>query len=161
MKRRPASPQIPQDEDALAKSVADYLRRAWPAELPWWHTPNGGSRAQVTRTDRRTGKTYRFSPEAQKLKAMGVRAGVADLAFIMPNGQAAFIELKAGDNGLSDEQIDFRRDVIACNCGYAVARSLEEVEQILSRWLAHFDLTLRASVVTRLASPYQPQEARS
>lgn len=143
-------PQI-QSEDDLAKSVADYLRLAWPSALPWWHTPNGGKRVTVTRTDRRTGKTYEFSPEAKKLKQMGVRAGVPDLTFILPNGQAAFIELKVGANDLSDEQADLREELLALRCGYATCRSVDEVETTITRWLGAFGLQPRARSTRRAA----------
>lgn len=156
---RPAT-LTPQDEDALQIEVAEFLRWAWPAELPWWHTPNGGKREQVTRTDRRTGRTYRFSPEAAKLKRMGVLSGVADLAFILPNGQAAFIELKVGANTQSDDQIDFQAAVKARGCAYVVCRSLVEVERVLTRWLAAFGLTLKARTTQfALTPPISPRSA--
>ena len=138
-----------ESEDDLAKAVADYLRLAWPTELPWWHTPNGGSRAQVERQDRRSGRTYRFSPEAAKLKKMGVLAGVPDLTFILPNGQVAFIELKVADGTLSDEQADLRKLLLDCHCGYAIARSVEDVERITTDWLAAYDLKPRATLLGR------------
>ena len=152
-------PDRPELEDDLAKDVAEYLSWAWPEHLPWWHTPNGGKREQVVRTDRRTGKTYRFSPEAAKLKKMGVLAGVPDLTFIMPNGQAAFIELKVGDNDLSDEQIALRKRLLACNCGYKVAWSVDEVQTICRAWLAAYGLAPRAVFVPN-ALPLLRQGAR-
>lgn len=144
--RRPVKPNAREQEDDLAKAVADFLRMAWPAELPWWHTPNGGKREQFERIDRRTGRTYRYSPEAEKLKKMGVLAGVPDLTFILPNGQAAFIELKVGDNTLSDEQDALRTVLLACHCGYATCRTLEEVQGVLAGWLGLYGLKLRAHV---------------
>lgn len=149
---RPASVQLTGDEDALAKSVAEFLRLAMPADVPWWHTPNGGARVQVERTDARTGRKYRFSPEAQKLKAMGVLPGVPDLTFILPNGQAAFIELKVGANDLSDEQIDLRARLLCNHCGYQVARSVDQVAEIVAGWLALFGLKLRATTGRRSAA---------
>jgi hypothetical protein len=119
-------------------SVAAYLRRACPETVLFFHVPNGEKR------DART---------AGKLKGMGVLAGVPDFVFIMPNGQAAFLELKVGTNGLSEPQIEFLNRVLACRCGYAVARSLEEVEQILSRWLGCYGLKLRATLVQRAYAP--------
>jgi hypothetical protein len=76
---------------------------------------------------------------------------VADFLFVMPNGQAAFLELKAIGGTLSDAQIEFRGRVLACKCGYATARSIEEVETILSGWLALFGRKLLASIVQRAA----------
>jgi hypothetical protein len=127
-----------QSEDDLAKDVAAFLRLCWPPELPWWHTPNGGKREQVQRIDRATGRPYWFSPEAAKLKEMGVLAGVPDLTFVLPNAQVAFIELKVGDNQLSPEQEGLRAKLLNRGCGYAVCYSLDEVEATLRRWLAQY-----------------------
>jgi hypothetical protein len=139
-------------EDQMQISIVGYLRRVWPAELPVWHCPNGGKREHKTRQTP-DGKTVTYSPEAQKLAAMGALPGVPDLTFILPNGQAAFIELKVGDNDLSDDQIKFRDRVLALRCGYDVCRSLDEVEQVLTRWLSHFPgYALRGRMVERKAA---------
>ena len=56
-------------------------RKIYP-ELEWlFHIPNGGSRHKI---------------EAGKLKAMGVKPGVPDLALLVPKGpyNGLFIELK-------------------------------------------------------------------
>lgn len=75
-------------EERLQRAVAQYLRPAVrDAECLWWHVPNGGHRAPST---------------AARLKLMGVRAGVPDLAFILPGGRCAYIELKAGPGRLTD-----------------------------------------------------------
>lgn len=133
MPRRPVTrAKVPQKEVSLHMSVAAYLRRACPDAVLWFHVPNGEKR------DART---------AGKLKAMGVLAGVPDFVFVMPNAQAAFIELKVGDNGLSSAQIEFRAQALSSGCAYATARSMEEVEAILTRWLAAYDLKPRASVI--------------
>lgn len=123
-------------ETSIHMSVAAFLRHAWPDDLPWWHVPNGEQR------DKRA---------AGKLKGMGVLAGVPDLAFILPNGQAAFVELKARAGELSDVQIEFRDRVLSLKCGYAVARSVDDVERILAGWLGKFGRTLKASTVRRAA----------
>ena len=118
-------------EQKLQIAVVQFLRWAWPPELPWWHTPNG---------------FWRTKSEASLQKAMGVLAGVADLTFILPNGQAAFIELKAG-SALSSEQIEFRRKALALKCGYAVCSTVDEVEAVTGHWLGLFGRRLRARVV--------------
>jgi elongation factor P hydroxylase len=119
-------------EIGLHMAVAAFLRRAWPADLPYSHFPAGEKR------DART---------AGKLKAMGLAPGWPDFIFILPTGQAAFLELKARGGTFSPAQIVFRDQVLACKCGYATARSLDEVQEVLSRWLRHFDRTLSASVI--------------
>lgn len=124
-------------EISLHMSVAAFLRHALPDHLVFFHVPNGEAR------DARTGG---------KLKAMGVLAGVPDFAVHLPRGQIAYIELKAGAGALSDPQIDFRSKVTALGCGYVTARSLEDVERILTIWLGKFGLTPRATLGARRAA---------
>lgn len=131
--RRPG-PKV--SETSLHMQVAGYLRRAWPAHLPWMHYPAGEKR------DVRTGA---------KLKAMGALAGVPDLIFIMPDKQIAFIELKRADGDLSQDQIKFRDRVRALGCAYVVCRSVEDVETTITRWLQVYGLVPTARIVRRAA----------
>ncbi|MFD1189726.1 hypothetical protein [Phenylobacterium conjunctum] len=149
--RKPATPAQYEDEDALQIATADYLRLAWPSHLLWWHTPNGGERPTVERIDRRTGATYRFSPQAAKLKRMGTLPGVADCALQLPKGRMGFIELKVGDNKLDPPQEDFRDACLANGHGWALCRSVEQVEETCIRWLATFGLVPRARLAGRAA----------
>lgn len=129
MTKRPArlAPRV--TEAALHMSVVRFLRYAWPDDLPWWHTPNGGLRSKA---------------EAGKLRAMGVTPGVPDLCFLLPDRQCAFIELKGAGGHLSPDQIAFRDRVQALGCAYVVARSVEDVEATLNRWLLAYGRKLRA-----------------
>jgi hypothetical protein len=112
-------------EIELQVQVVDFLEYAWPKHLPWWHVPNGEKRDHKTRVDRRTGKTVRYSPTGQKLKAMGLKPGVADLCFVMPNGKGAFLELKRPGEDLSEDQEKFRDAVRPLGCGWAVADNFD------------------------------------
>lgn len=128
----------PQKEISLHVSAAAFMRRALPPEIVFAHVPNGEVRDKAT---------------AGKLWAMGVLAGFADFVLIMPvNGQAAFLELKSKAGVLSDAQVEFKRRVEANNCGYATARTMEEVEAILARWCAAYGLKLRATLMPRRAA---------
>lgn len=102
-------------EDILQMQVARYLTIAAP-NLVWFHPANGG---------------YRNPREAKKLKDMGVKPGVADLALILPDGRAAFIELKHGKGRQTDTQKAFEADCARTNTPYAVCRSLEDVDVTL------------------------------
>lgn len=132
----------PTCEDDLHIQVADFLRLAWPPDLLFWHTPNGGDRPTITRTNK-AGETYSFSPAAQQLKRMGTLPGFPDLAFLLPGGRLAVIELKFGKNTLSQDQIDVRTVMLANKVGYAVCRTLEEVVDTLTSWLALYGRELR------------------
>lgn len=119
-------------EQSLHISVAGFLKRALPPEILWFHCPNGGKRNLK---------------EASLLKAMGTLAGVPDLIFIMPNGQAAFIELKTKTGEHSPEQITFAQRARLIGCAYATCRSFEEVEATVTRWLNAYGLSPRATSV--------------
>lgn len=136
MSRAPATMArlAPQKEIGLHMQVAAFLRHAWPEHLPWTHFPAG---------ERRDAKT------GAKLKAMGLAPGWPDFLLVLPNGQLAGLELKRGSGVLSPSQIDIRDRFLAVHCGYATARSLDEVERVLSGWLALFQLKLRATTGAR------------
>lgn len=102
-------------EEQLQRSVVAYLKIAAPSLL-WFAIPNGG---------------FRTKAEAGIMKAMGQRAGVADLCVICPDGTAAFIELKAAGGTLSPAQMAFREDAAASKASYMVCRSLKDVEFFL------------------------------
>lgn len=105
-------------EDALQKAVAAFLKVAAP-DLLWFHPANGG---------------FRNVREAGKLKAMGVRAGVADLAITLPDGRSAFIELKVGAGRLSPAQAEFRATCERLSIPHDICRSIEDVVACLRAW---------------------------
>jgi hypothetical protein len=82
---------------------------------------------------------------------MGTRRGVADLTFHLPKGHVGYIELKAEGGSLTDDQIAFRDACILHGHGWKEARSIEEVETILTTWLALFGRKLKATTVRRAA----------
>lgn len=105
-------------EQILQQQVVAFLKVAHPTLL-FFHTPNGGGRSKV---------------EASILKSMGVRAGVADLCFILPGARVGFIELKATNGTASTSQKTFRADCELQGVPYAECRSLAEVEGTLAAW---------------------------
>lgn len=113
-------------EEALQRSIVCYLKTACP-DLLWYHVPNGGGRSKA---------------EAGILKAMGVKPGVPDLAFILPGGQAAYIEVKPEGGYLRPEQKTWGREIAAAGGRFAVCRSLQDVAETLTEW----GVVLRAKV---------------
>lgn len=106
------------EEDTLHIQAVHLLKVCCPG-LMAWHSPNGGSR------DVR---------EAAKLKAMGVRPGVPDLAVVGDEGRLHFIEFKALKGRQSPAQKQFQEDCAKRNIPYAIVRSLSEFEATLRRW---------------------------
>jgi hypothetical protein len=105
------------EEQSTVIQWAAWHQNRYP-QLKWLHsTPNG---AKLPYRKTRSGK--RFSSEAVKLKAEGLKSGVADLFLPVPVDNMGgtglhfcglWIEMKAGDNKPTEEQLEFLYDMNA------------------------------------------------
>lgn len=105
-------------EQVLQIQAARMLELAIP-DFVFFHVPNGGGRSKV---------------EGAILKAMGVKAGVADFVIVLPGGRIGFLELKADKGALSQSQREFRDKVRGLGCIWGEARSLEGVWDLVEAW---------------------------
>lgn len=103
-------------EHKLQIAVTNFLRVALPQDATWFAVPNGGFRKLRT---------------AQKLKAEGVRPGVADIIIIW-KGRAFAIELKTPHGRQSPAQKEWAENFTLAGGVYHVARSVDEVEGLLN-----------------------------
>jgi hypothetical protein len=112
-------------ESLLQEAVVALLRFNAAPDVIWYAVPNG---------------EYRSKRTGARLKKQGVVAGVADLAIVAPDGQAAFLELKTPSGRLSPQQKAFRSLCEANGAPYAVATTLDEARHVLAGWgaLAHW-----------------------
>lgn len=78
--------------------------------------PNGGQRNVVV---------------ASKLKAEGVRAGVADLILMCGFGNIVFIEMKTEKGKQQESQIAFERMCNKNGYVYKIVRNFEEFEKLI------------------------------
>lgn len=106
-------------ETQLQIAVADLLKWAAVPGLIYYHPANGEFRNIAT---------------AKRLKAMGVRAGVADWALVLPSGVATFLELKTKTGRASASQAEFCASCMRINTPYRIAYSFEEAKAILLEW---------------------------
>lgn len=107
-------------EEDLQKSVVQFLRAA-AVGCVWFAVPNQ--------------KGTRTTWEQGLLKSLGVRAGVADLVFVLDGGRIAFIELKDPDGGRqSADQALFEGEVRRLDAPYLICRSIAEVQGALTAW---------------------------
>ena len=106
--------------------VADWLRMIEPArDFLWFSVP--GEAMGSAKSGAGLGRMAR-------LKRMGLRAGVADIVLVI-RGRAHFLELKTATGKQSDNQLDFMHDCERLEIPYAVARSFEEAQKIITNWL--------------------------
>jgi len=76
--------------------------------------------------------TPKNAVQGAKLKAMGMRAGVSDLAYLHPCGRMYFIELKTRSGVQSKKQKDWEQSVTARDARYFLVRNLEEFKKIFA-----------------------------
>ncbi len=112
-------PKRRRDEEDLQTTLVEWLRWAAKPGSIWFHVPNQGKRGKAT---------------GGRLKAMGLRAGVADLLFVLPDGIAAFMELKTGTGKQSKPQIQFERDCFEARVPYVVVTNFDTAVEILTAW---------------------------
>lgn len=103
-------------EHDLQKAVASYLDWALPSpEAVWFAVPNGGKRHVAV---------------GAKLKAEGVKPGVADIIVIW-KGRALAIELKVGRNGQQHTQKAWQEAFTLAGGVYCLCKSMDAVYDFL------------------------------
>lgn len=106
-------------EHVIQTRLIDYLAYAAKPEVFYFAIPNQGNRHIYNAT---------------KMKAEGVRSGVADLCFMLPDGLAGWLEMKKPGGSLSDTQKKFRDRCALLGHHWALAKSVDEALEILTRW---------------------------
>lgn len=102
-------------EELLQKSVVEFLKVALPAGAVFHHSPNEGKNKVQYR---------------KKQIAMGMRTGWPDLE-IFTDEKIVFIELKAGKNKLTENQVDVHHALKSNGFPVYACWSLEEVKMAL------------------------------
>ncbi len=108
-----------QPEMQIHKAIMSFLDSALPSTVRAFHPANGGRR------DAKTGAM---------LKALGVKAGVADIVLVRQGGVMAFIEVKAGKGSSSPAQKEWQDWCGENGVPYAVVRSIGDVQAVLTDW---------------------------
>jgi hypothetical protein len=108
-------------EDILGGQCAKWLFVQYP-KLLWWHTPNEGRRTPFER--------YRAD-------LLGIKRGVSDILIMEArNGSnGLIIELKAGRNKCTPEQLDFLEKMKQRNYSTAVVYKFEDFQQIVNDYM--------------------------
>ena len=104
-------------EANLQMECVNWFRYQFPAyKMLLFAIPNGGKRNVV---------------EAMNLKKQGVLAGVADLFLAVPslNHHGFFIEMKAGQNEMTQTQQDFKRAVEKRGYKHEVVYSFDQFQR--------------------------------
>lgn len=115
-------------EETHQQAAATFLDRTLIPPAMFWHTPNGGQRNKAV---------------AGKLKAQGVKPGVADILIFTQGGtlhtitglvRCYAIEMKADDGELSLDQYKWATGWLEIGGHYAIARTSYDVETACRLW---------------------------
>lgn len=108
------------NEDKFQIALVEHIKWRRMPGVVCYMIPNHGKRSRAA---------------AGKAKAMGLLNGAADLAFVLPpNGLAAFLELKHGQNTASTDQIKFADDVQDAGAFHAIAWDIDTALRVLEAW---------------------------
>lgn len=114
-----ASKPVGPSEHRIQTTLLDYLSYAARGDLYYFAIPN---------------QANRHIRNAVKMKAEGVRSGVADLCFMFPGGRVAWLEMKKPGGSLSATQKTFRDICTALGHDWGTAKSVDEALELLTRW---------------------------
>lgn len=109
----------PPSEHKIQTALMDYLTIAASPDVFYFAVPNGGLRNVRV---------------AQRMKAEGLKPGVADICFMLPQGRCAWMELKTSAGRLSDHQIGFKTRCERLGHLWAMARSVDDAIPHLREW---------------------------
>lgn len=148
-------------EDRLQASVAQYLDRVLPSASWWTATANGAFLGGRTKLDR--------IKQWKRMERTGIKQGTPDL-IICHEGRFLSIELKQEGEFATDAQNQVEDRIAIAGGGYAVCRSIEDVEQTLIGWGVPIRGSLRSGnfrsfgeiasgVVDRLSAQFDQEEA--
>jgi len=110
---------LQQSEHQFQVAVCELLDIQARPDMIWFAIPNGG---------------HRHIAVAKLMKNEGVKRGIPDLAFLMPEGRSAWLELKVRGGRLSPDQKLFRDR--ACKLGHewGLAKTINEAITFLD-WI--------------------------
>lgn len=113
------SPKRDNPEERLQMALVQHLIIRGQKNAIWYAVPNG------IPASRRTGGRF---------KAQGMKSGIFDLAFVLPDGRAAFLEMKAPSGRLSPTQKQFQEQLVEMKIEHAVVSDLDTALRILEAW---------------------------
>ena len=106
-------------EHKIQVALVDYLTTTLRPEIYFFAIPN---------------QANRHISNAVKMKNEGVRAGVPDLCFMLPEGRVGWIEMKTPTGSLSATQKMFRDRCLELAHPWALCRSVDDALRVLTAW---------------------------
>lgn len=108
-------------EHKLQTMVLTHLTVAGRRDIYWFAVPNAARRSMQT---------------AARMRSEGMRAGIADICVMFPDGIASWLELKTPRGVQSIQQKGFQAICQRLRHRYALARTFDEAVAVLRGWNA-------------------------
>lgn len=67
-------------------------------------------------------------------KTLGLRSGAPDMIVFLPAGNIVCLEFKSATGTQSPAQVNFQKRLQSLDHTYKIARSLADVQEVLSQW---------------------------
>jgi len=109
-------------EEPIHLAIVELLMLALPIGAVFHHSPN--------ELDMKGDKAARMIAKA---KAMGMRPGFPDIVIFYAQ-RSYFIEIKAPNGNLSEDQKELRTELMVQGFNYAVCYSVDDAAQALKSW---------------------------
>jgi hypothetical protein len=106
-------------EERLQKAIWQHIKLRGNPKAIAFAVPNGIPSSKIT---------------SARFKAQGLLPGTPDLVFVLPDGRAAFMELKWGTGRLSKEQKAFQERCEAMEVEHVVCSGLDQALAVLEAW---------------------------
>ena len=105
-------------EAKIQAAIVEWVRTVAP-DILIFSIPNGGLRTKA---------------EAALFKWTGATAGIPDLALIIGDGRACFVEVKTPEGRVSPEQREIMQRLESLGASCIVARSIDDVRAAFAEW---------------------------
>lgn len=125
------------EEDRLQMAFMHWVQLQYPMWRPFiYHIPNGG---KMVVKKLKNGKYY--CPAGSRLKAMGVKPGVADVLFMFSTKDfgGLFLEFKAPKGKQSPEQKEFEELAHVARYDYQLINNFDDAKEAFERYLSNIN----------------------
>jgi hypothetical protein len=106
-------------EEQLQRAIWQHIKIRGNPKAIAFAVPNGIPSSKIT---------------SARFKAQGLLPGTPDLVFVLPDGRAAFMELKSDGGRLSKEQKVFQERCTAMEVEHVVCSGLDQALAVLTAW---------------------------
>nr|WP_293845082.1 VRR-NUC domain-containing protein [uncultured Arsenicibacter sp.] len=127
------------DEHGIQVALVEWFRELYPfPEYLIFAVPNGALLPYANKTDKKTGKSFQYSPLRTKLMNEGMTPGIPDLCIPVPRGvyPGLYVEMKTATGEISPSQKEMQQALVGLGYCVVVAFGLEPAKMAIGSYLS-------------------------